>query len=191
LQFWQKSIMNRFLAVIFSAALTVPVLAVGVEPLEITPHEFSKKKLSDLNRRSRYPFGLNIYGFGPVGVGALTADWFMTPKLALELGAGFRDMDFHNGYTVGVRYHIFGKTMMNMTPYVGVYTAFHHNGATLQNHNLYVPAGIHRIKKNGFNWSVEVAWQRNTFFSNGIIGGFRIGYRFKTKRLVGSGRSQS
>lgn len=140
------------------------------------------KKLRDFNRRAQYPVGLNAQAFGPIGGLALTADWFMTPKLALEAGAGFRDLDLNHGFSLGIRYHFFGKTLLNMTPYVGVYTAFHYNGSDLQNNSIYIPVGLHRIKKNGFCWSVEAAWQRNTFFDNGITGAVRLGYRFKTSR---------
>jgi hypothetical protein len=139
-----------------------------------------KMKLDKLNRRSNFPIGINAYGLGPIGGLALTADFFLTPKVALEVGAGVRNFDLDNGFTIGVRYHVFGKTLLNLTPYVGLYTAFHHNGTNLQNNSVYVPVGLHKIKKNGFSWSAEVAWQRNTFMSNGWSGGFRLGYRFKT-----------
>ena len=138
-----------------------------------------KMKLDKLNRRSKFPIGLNAYGLGPIGGLALTADFFLTPKVALEVGAGFRNFDLDNGFTIGVRYHVFGKTLLNLTPYLGLYTAFHHNGTSLQNNSVYVPVGLHKIKKNGFSWSAEVAWQRNTFMTNGWSGGFRLGYRFK------------
>lgn len=145
------------------------------------PQDLSKfKKLADFNRRATFPVGFNGYGFGPVGGLALTVDYFITPKVALELGGGFRDQNLNNGFTLGARYHVFGKTFLSLTPYIGLYTAFHHNGSDLQNYGIYIPAGIHKIKKNGFCWSVEVAWQQNTFSSHKITGGFRLGYRFKT-----------
>jgi hypothetical protein len=139
-----------------------------------------KLKLDNLNRRSKFPIGINAYALGPIGGLALTADFFLTPKVAFELGAGVRNFEFDNGFTLGVRYHVFGKSFLSLTPYVGLYTAFHHNGTNLQNNSIYVPVGIHKIKKNGFTWSAEVAWQRNTFMTNGWSGGFRLGYRFKT-----------
>lgn len=144
--------------------------------------DFSPKgKLDDLNRRSRFPVGINAYGFGPVGGLALTADFFITPKVAFELGGGFRDLDLNHAFTLGFRYHVLGNSFLNLTPYIGIYSAFHYNGSDLQNNSLYIPIGLHKIKKNGFSWSVEMAWQRNTFFSNGFTGGFRLGYRFKKR----------
>lgn len=137
-----------------------------------------KKKLKDLNRRAKYPIGINAYAFGPVGLIAVTTDWFVTPKFALELGGGFRDFDGNHAFTAGGRYHVFGNSFLNMTPYLGIYTAFHYNGAGLQNNSLYIPFGIHKIKKNKLSWSAEIAYQRNTFFNNRLVGGFRIGYRF-------------
>lgn len=141
--------------------------------------DFSKKKF--FNRRANYPVGLNAYAFSPVGL-ALTADWFVTPKFAIEAGGGFRNMQLDNGFTVGARYHFFGKTFLNITPYVGIYSGFHHNGSDLQNHAVYVPVGIHRIKKNHWSWSVEIAWQESTFTGRNINGAFRIGYRFGGKK---------
>lgn len=141
-----------------------------------------KRKLQDLNRRSRFPIGINLYAVGPVGGMAITSDFFLTPKIAIELGAGFRNLSFDHAFTVGARYHVFGKTFLSLTPYIGIYTAFHHNGSDLQNNNLYVPVGLHKIKKNGFSWSAEVAWQRNTLFPTSWSLGFRLGYRFKTKK---------
>lgn len=138
----------------------------------------NKKKLEDLNRRKKHPFGVNLYGFGPIGLAAVSMDLFITPKFALETGAGFRDFDGNAAFTIGARYHLFGKTFLSLTPYVGLYTAFHYNGTSLQSNAIYIPLGLHKIKKNKVSWSVEVAYQRNTFFGNGITGGFRIGYRF-------------
>jgi len=138
----------------------------------------SKKKLSDLNRRKKDPFGINIYGFGPIGLAAVSVDCFFTPKFALEAGAGFRNFEGDPSYTIGARYHIFGKTFLSLTPYVGIYTAFHRNGSTVQNNSLYIPVGIHKIKKNHVSWSIEAAYQRSVFNGNGFSGGFRIGYRF-------------
>lgn len=137
-----------------------------------------KKKLKDLNRRKKNPFGVNVYGFGPIGVAAASFDCFITPKVALEIGAGFRNLNLDVAYTIGARYHIFGKTFLSLTPYFGIYSAFHYNGTSLQNNSLYIPVGIHKIKKNKFSWSVEIAYQRSIFRTNNISGGFRVGYRF-------------
>jgi hypothetical protein len=131
-----------------------------------------------LNRRKKDPFGLNVVAFGPVGLVSLTADCFITPKFALEAGGGFRDFSGDHAFTIGARYHVFGKTSLNITPYIGLYSVFHHNGVDLQSHGVYIPVGLHRIKKNHFCWSAEVAWQRNLFSGNGISGSFKIGYRF-------------
>lgn len=138
-------------------------------------------KLKDLNRRSQFPVGFNLYGFGPMSGAGITMDAFITPKFALEAGTGFRDFDLNHAFTLGARYHLLGKTMLNLTPYIGIYTAFHYNGSTLQNHAVYIPVGVHKIKKNGFCWSAEIAWQRNVFNGNHLSGGFRVGYRFKKR----------
>ena len=140
--------------------------------------DFSERNRPELNRRKKYPFGINAVAFGPVGLASITADWFVTPKVGIELGGGFRDFNGDHAFTIGARYHLFGKSMLNITPYIGIYSVFHHNGSDLQSHGVYIPAGLHRIKKNRFNWSAEVAWQRNLFSGNGFSGSFKIGYRF-------------
>lgn len=72
-----------------------------------------------------------------------------------------------------------GKTPLNLTPYIGVFSAFNHNGTDLQNYNLYVPFGIHRIKKNRLNWSIEVAYQRSIDRPDeNFYGGAKLGFRF-------------
>jgi hypothetical protein len=131
-----------------------------------------------LNRRKKDPFGINAMAFGPVGLISVTADGFITPKFALEAGGGFRNFNGDPAFTIGARYHVFGKTSLNITPYIGLYSVFHPNGSDLQSHGVYIPVGLHRIKKNHVCWAAEVAWQRNTFTGSGISGGFKIGYRF-------------
>src|SRR5687768_304487 len=73
-----------------------------------------------LNQRVDHRFGINAYGFGPVGLAAVSADWFITPKVAFEAGGGFRDFDGSHAFTLGFRYHLFGKSFLKLTPYVGV-----------------------------------------------------------------------
>jgi len=173
--------MRRWIKLVIIVVMSFP----GVSASANVPLNNGKfKKLSDLNRRARFPFGVNAYGFGPIGGAAATVDYFITPKFAMEAGVGYRDWDFNHAFALGARYHFFGKTTLHLTPYIGIYTSFHYNGNDLQNHSLYIPVGLHKIKKNGITWSIECAWQGNTFFGNDFTGGFRIGYRFKTKRLI-------
>lgn len=142
------------------------------------------KKKFKLNRRALYPAGFNIYGFGPTGKVAVTFDYFVTPKLSLELGAGLKDFgpnaipDEH-AFTIGGRYHFFGNTPLNITPYLGVFSGFEYTGTDVRNFNLYVPLGLQRIKKNGFTWSVEAAYQQNVYDPiRTFYGGGKIGFRF-------------
>ncbi|MBK7128416.1 MAG: hypothetical protein IPH66_03500 [Crocinitomicaceae bacterium] len=166
-------------SILFFLLIQFVFMAMASEPSEFNLS--SEFKLKDLNRRAQHPVGFNLYGFGPMSGAGITMDAFITPKFAFETGAGFRDFDLNHAFTIGARYHLLGKTMLNLTPYIGIYTAFHYNGTSLQNHAVYIPVGIHRIKKNGFCWSAEIAWQRNVFNGNHLSGGFRIGYRFKKR----------
>lgn len=137
-----------------------------------------------LNRRASFPAGLNIYGLGPTGKVAVTFDYFLTSKLSFELGAGLKDFGSKNlgdehAFTIGGRYHFFGNTPLNITPYLGVFSSFEYTGSDMRNFNLYVPVGFQRIKKNGFTWSVEAAYQQNIYDpSRKIYGGGKIGFRF-------------
>ncbi len=140
-----------------------------------------KKKIKDgtvLNRRIEHPAGLNLYGFGPGGLANLSFDYFLTPKVALEIGGGLRNEEGDIGYFLGGRYHLFGGSFLNLTPYAGVYTAFHYTGEDVRNHSLYVPFGLHKIKKSGISWSVELAYEASIYEDNHFSGGFRLGYRF-------------
>ncbi len=138
-----------------------------------------KKDKFKLNNRVKYPAGFNLYGGGAVGLAALSFDYFITPKLSLEVGAGVRNFDSDLGFTFGGRYHFFGKTPINVTPYIGVYSGFEHTGSDFRNYNLYIPFGIHRVKRNRFTWSIEVGYQRNSYEpSQKFFGGGRLGFRF-------------
>lgn len=136
------------------------------------------------NRRKQHPFGINLIGFGPGGLASASIDYFVTPKVAIEGGIGFRNEVGDIGYFLGGRYHIFGNTFLNLTPYIGAYTSFHYNQGHensidgLQNHGFYMPFGLHKIKRSGFNWAVEVAYEKNTFKDDHLAFGFRLGYRF-------------
>ena len=136
------------------------------------------KKRDGKNRRATRPIGINLIGFGPAGMIGGSLDGFLTPKIALEAGAGLRNQAGDVNYFVGGRYHLLGGTRLNLTPYVGAYTVFHYNGRDVQNHAIYIPVGLHRIKKSGFQWSAEVAYERNTFKEKNLSGSLKIGYRF-------------
>ncbi|NOQ71897.1 MAG: hypothetical protein GQ574_07845 [Crocinitomix sp.] len=137
------------------------------------------KKKRKFNRRAQYPAGFNIYGGGPHGLIGLSFDYFITPKIALEVGSGIRNFTPDVGFFAGGRYHFLGKTPLNLTPYLGVYSGFEYTGNDVRNYNLYVPFGIQRIKKNKIAWSIEVAYQRNSYSKgNNIYGGAKLGFRF-------------
>lgn len=186
-------IMMLTLGVLTHAAENVPTLNFNFQSPNTfswksteTSLEIGKKDITKMpNRRKDRPFGLNLYAIGPGGIANVSADIFITPKLALEGGAGFRNKEGDFGYFLGGRYHIFGNSFLNLTPYVGVYTAFHQREGeesleSLQNHSMYVPFGLHRIKKSGINWAIEIAYEKNTFKEShdNLSFGFKLGYRF-------------
>lgn len=138
-----------------------------------------KRKKPKFNRRVKYPAGFNIYGAGPGGLIGLSFDYFVTPKIAFELGGGMRNFRPDLGFFAGGRYHFFGKTPLNLTPYIGLYSGFEYTGSDVRNYNLYIPFGIQRIKRNRLAWSIEVAYQRNSYDKgNKLYGGAKLGFRF-------------
>tara|TARA_B110000037_G_C17126396_1_gene508334 strand:- start:1741 stop:2268 length:528 start_codon:yes stop_codon:yes gene_type:complete len=169
-------------------AIAVSTASVGfsnlIEPIvfdsnSIETDLFKKRKKLKFNRRVQYPAGFNIYAAGPVGLVGLSFDYFITPKIALEVGSGIRNLAPDIGFFGGGRYHFFGKTPLNLTPYVGIYSGFEYTGNDIRNYNLYIPVGIQRIKKNRIAWSLEVAYQRNSYDKgNNIYGGGKLGFRF-------------
>lgn len=143
----------------------------------------NKEKFT-LNRRVKYPAGFNLYALGPVGAVSVSFDYFVRPKISLEIGGGLRELplsgdDLKNGFLLGGRYHFFGNTPLNITPYIGVFSAFEFTGSDVRNYNLYVPIGLQRIKRNKLSWSVEVAYQNNIYQPNThFYGGAKLGFRF-------------
>ncbi|MBD3638981.1 MAG: hypothetical protein HUJ25_16625 [Crocinitomicaceae bacterium] len=130
------------------------------------------------NRRQKRPIGVNAMALGPGSIAGVSLDGFLGPKFALEAGAGFRNLQGDVSYFLGGRYHILGGTPLNLTPYIGAYTAFHYTGRDVRNHAVYFPVGLHRIKKNGVTWAAEVAYQSSIDTDRKWHGAFKIGYRF-------------
>jgi len=84
-----------------------------------------------------------------------------------------------HGFMIGGRYHFFGNTPINITPYIGVFSGFEYTGSDIRNYNLYIPVGLQRIKRNQLTWSVEVAYQNNAYRPDiHFYGGAKLGYRF-------------
>jgi hypothetical protein len=137
-----------------------------------------KEKKKYKNKRSERPIGFNIMGFGPAGLAGVSLDGFLGPKIALEAGIGLRNKEGDINYFLGGRYHLFGGTRLNLTPYVGAYTTFHYNGRDVQNNSIYIPVGLNRIKKNGVSWSIELGYRKSLDTQKNLHGAFKLGYRF-------------
>jgi len=131
------------------------------------------------NRRSKYPVGINIIAFGPTRIAGVSFDWFMLPKVNIEMGAGITNLKtFRPSYFAGAKYHFFGNTILNTTFYLGLFDNITLD-STLLNQQLYVPFGIQRIKKNKLTWNIEVAYTYNiSTFQSQVWGAFKLGYRF-------------
>lgn len=166
--------MKRYIALLILISSSLLSLGNDIESFDL-----NKRKKLDLNRRDKYPAGFNVYIGGPVGTVAATFDYFITSKFSLEVGGGVRTFNDEYGFLFGGRYHFFGKTFTNMTPYIGVFSAFEYTGSDIRNYNLYIPFGIQRIKKNKFTWSIEAAYQNNSYEpEQKLYFGGKLGFRF-------------
>lgn len=166
----------------WSVLIAVMLFIFGASAAEYPVNQPEKdKKERKINPRAKDPIGLNIYGLGPVGAGGLSLDYFATPKLNFEIGAGAQEFDAETdlGYFVGAKYHLFGKMAIGITPYVGAFAAVEYEDANLRGYNFYFPVGIQRIKKNKMAWSIEAAYQQSPGELQGdFYGGFKLGFRF-------------
>lgn len=169
--------MKRILTVIL-------VLSTGLAFANPIDFDGRGKKKFKLNRRAMYPAGLNLYVAGPAGFAGASFDYFIVPRFSLEVGAGVRNFtivpeNLKPAFFGGGRYHFFGNTPLNITPYIGIFSGFEYTGSDVRNFNLYVPVGLQRIKKNKVSWSIEIAYQRNSYNpGQNIYGGGKIGFRF-------------
>jgi hypothetical protein len=152
--------------------LSVQSFAIEIGPPDKGPLDRAREKF---NRRAKHPLGFNFSLLGPVGLVGVSADYFIIPKIDVEAGIGISSSE-EVGYFFGGKYHFFGNTFMNLTPYLGAYTAFKVVDSDLQNYNFYIPFGIHRIKRKRVCWSIEVAYQvhadktQPNFYGCGKIG---------------------
>ena len=139
------------------------------------------KSLFYKNRRAKYPLGVNLIAAGPSEFLALSFDWFITPKLNLEIGGGANHYkNPYPNYFVGLKYHFFGKTISNLTLYAG---GFGKNDFDFLEkeivQELYFPIGLQKIKKSKLTWNIEVAYRYNLITSQSRVwGAFKLGYRF-------------
>ena len=169
------------------ALITAISLSIIMPTLALDDTHFDglkKREKFTLNRRIQYPAGFNLYALGPTGFASASFDYFIWPKISLELGGGLREVPLNgdqieHGFMIGGRYHFFGNTPINITPYIGVFSGFEYTGSDIRNYNLYIPVGLQRIKRNQLTWSVEVAYQNNAYRPDiHFYGGAKLGYRF-------------
>ena len=108
------------------------------------------------NPRINNRFGINANLGGPSLILSLSIDYFFTPNINVETGAGLF------GYYGGVKYHINGnRPEKNWTPYVGLYL-MHIPEITFFNtvearNGLYIPLGLQYLSNNGFTVGAEMA----------------------------------
>lgn len=123
-----------------------------------------------LTDERRFGIGLNV--LGPTGLASLSANYFVTPNIKVETGAGLI------GYFGGGTYHFGGSMIGKATPYTGVY--FSRLWDLWDNKTdgfLYLPIGVGGCRKNGFTFHVELAFFRNIKESYNLLwGGLKFGY---------------
>ena len=108
------------------------------------------------NPREENRFGFNYLNLGsPSILLSLSVDYFVTPSVDIEVGAGLI------GYYGGIKYHFMGNSEKNWTPYLGAF------GGTIAKINLtggdksqgiiYFPLGMQYTSDGGFTFGIEAA----------------------------------
>ena len=141
-----------------------------------------KKELFFKNRRAKFPLGVNVLLLGPADLIGGSVDYFISPKINVELGIGINnDKAFKMNYYSGLKYHLLGNTFTNTTFYAGGFFKNDFDNSTdkiIQ--ELYLPIGLQKIHKNQFSWNIELAYRYNIENSKSIVwGALKLGYRFK------------
>lgn len=131
----------------------------------------------DSNPRIEKKHGVVLSGGGPGLYGALSYDYFVSPNVDVEIGAG--------PFTVfaGVKYHFEGGELKKWTPYIGGYSMYIWIFEILTDDDndtpqgWYFPAGIQYIGDKGFSFAIELAVMHAVGDSIGF-GSVKVGYRF-------------
>ena len=129
------------------------------------------------NPREQKPYGLSINMLGPTGFLSLSADYFTSPTINIEFGAGYM------GCYGCVKYHINGSKNISTTKYIGIsYSIVNFNFPNMYKDNynfIFIPIGLTKNKKNGFTFGGDVALAYNINTNKiGPWGGIKIGYHF-------------
>lgn len=132
------------------------------------------------NPRINNRFGINANLGGSSLLLSFSLDYFFTPNVNVEAGAGIF------GYYGGVKYHINGnKPEKNWTPYVGL-NIIHIPEITLfstteARNGLYIPLGLQYLSNNGFTFGTEIAGLVLSGAKTPVWGAIKIGYHFSSK----------
>jgi hypothetical protein len=140
-----------FLIVLFLSILTSMAQTSGNKPI---------------NKPRNYGICWNIGG--PTLITSISGNQFVTPNFKIESGFGLL------GGFVGGSYHL-GKSKSGKTrPYAGAYITGI-NGNPI----YYVPVGFGLIGKNGFGFSIELAYAGKVGeYVESFWGGIKLGYYF-------------
>jgi hypothetical protein len=133
--------------------------------------------LDNNNPRSINRFGINANLGGPSLLLSLSLDYFFTPTINVETGAGIF------GYYAGVKYHINGnRAEKNWTPYTGInlmyipeITLF---STTEARNGLYIPVGVQYLSNSGFTFGAEIAGLVLSGAKTPVWAAIKIGYHF-------------
>ena len=126
------------------------------------------------NPRTINPLGISAYGGGPPLFASLSLDYFVDPRLSLDVGGGFF------GVYGGGRYHLKGDNPdKEWTFYTGLLYG-RYGEAVGVDQMLFLPLGFHYIGEKQFNFTIEMLVLGE--FGAYIIPvwpGIKFGYRFK------------
>ena len=136
----------------------------------------------NVNPRVENRFGVNLIGLGPTIGASLSIDYFASPSINIEAGAGAW------GYFGGVKYHINGnKSIKSWTPYIGINAISVVNGVDILENILeedvtdigvYLPVGLQYLSDGGFTFGIELAGLFVDNYDTYVWGAVKLGYHF-------------
>lgn len=128
------------------------------------------------NPRAERRFGIGIQLGGPTMICSAQIDYFITPRINIEAGAGLV------GYYSGVKFHL---SQSSWSPYLGAKVTFLPElklfGGSSMNPGLYAPFGIQYMNREGFTFAFEAALLLTDSISwaiEPIWAGVKFGYHF-------------
>ena len=128
-----------------------------------------------MNLRETNPWGVNLNLAGPSIMLSGSVDYFISPTLNVEAGAGLI------GYFVGTKFYPNGNRTVNYTPYFGAtFTRLASLWDEEMFSGIYLPLGVQHWGSKKFTYAFEVAYftvNSSSKDNDSLFGSVRLGWR--------------